>query len=57
MFEEIEALLPKMKAGGLICGHDVFGVCDLQEVFKQFGGYSLALPMLGPAGGLGLLQV
>ena len=56
VFEEIEALLPKMKPGGIICGHDVFGVTDLQEVFKQFGGYSLALPYLGPAGGLGLLQ-
>ena len=57
VFEEIEALLPKMKPGGIICGHDVFGVCELHEVFARFGGYSLALPMLGPAGGLGLLQV
>jgi predicted O-methyltransferase YrrM len=54
---EIELLLPKLRAGGLICGHDVFGVTDLQEVFRAFGGYALDLPRLGPAGGLGILQV
>lgn len=54
---EIELLLPKMRERGLICGHDVYGVCDLQEVFKAFGGYALDFPRLGPAGGLGILQV
>jgi len=56
VFEEIEALLPKMRPGGLIAGHDVYGITELHEVFAKFGGYSLALPYLGPAGGLGLLQ-
>lgn len=55
--EEITALLPKMKPGGLITGHDCFGSCDLQVVFKAFGGYALDLPRLGPAGGVGILQV
>lgn len=54
---ELEALFPKMKAGSLITGHDCFGVCDLQDVFKKYGGYALDLPRLGPAGGLGILQV
>ena len=55
--EELEALFPKMRPNGLITGHDVFGSCDLQDVFKKYGGYALDLPRLGPAGGLGLLQV
>jgi len=55
--KEIELLLPKMRANGMICGHDVSGSCDLQEVFKAFGGYALDFPRLGPAGGLGILQV
>lgn len=54
---ELELLIPKMKRGGIICGHDAFGVCDLQEVFVAFGGYALDLPRLGPAGGIGILQV
>jgi predicted O-methyltransferase YrrM len=54
---EIELLLPAMRPGGLICGHDVFGVCRLSEVFTHFGGYALDVPRLGPAGGIGLLQV
>lgn len=54
---ELAALLPKMKPGGLICGHDVYGLCDLRQEFTKYGGYSLDLPRLGPAGGLGLLQV
>lgn len=53
---EIELLLPKMAPGGIICGHDTFGVCDLAEVFAHFGGYSIDLPRLGPAGGIGVLQ-
>lgn len=54
---EIEALLPKMLPNGLIVFHDVYGVCDLQEVVAAYGGYSLDLPRAGPAGGLGLIQV
>ena len=54
---ELAALLPKMHRGGLICGHDVWGSCDLQEIFAKHGGYSLDFPKLGLAGGLGLIQV
>jgi predicted O-methyltransferase YrrM len=54
---ELMALIPKMNPGGLILLHDVYGVCDLQEVVKKFGGYSIKLPRLGPAGGLGVIQV
>lgn len=57
VLREIELLLPKMRPGGLICGHDVFGVCDLNKVFAYFGGYSLDLARLGPAGGIGIIQV
>jgi predicted O-methyltransferase YrrM len=53
---ELELLYPKMTSGGLILLHDVFGVCDLQTVVAQFGGYSIDLPRLGPAGGLGIIQ-
>lgn len=53
---ELQALFPKMRQNGLITGHDCFGVCDLQEVFRKYGGYALDLPRLGPAGGLGILQ-
>lgn len=53
---EIELLLPKLAPGGLLCGHDVFGVCDLQQEFRRFGGYALDLARLGPAGGIGILQ-
>lgn len=55
--EEITRLLPKIRPGGLICGHDVYGSCQLHEVFTHFGGYSLDLPRLGAAGGLGILQI
>lgn len=55
--EEIEALLPKMQPNGIVCFHDTFGVCDLQEVVAAYGGYSLDLPRCGPAGGLGILQI
>ncbi len=59
---ELHALLTKMAPGGLICGHDVFGSCDLQQVFamvaSQVGwcSMSLDLPALGPAGGIGIIQ-
>jgi hypothetical protein len=55
--KELTLLYPKMNPGGLILLHDVFGVCDLKTVVNQFGGYSIDLPRLGPAGGLGLIQV
>lgn len=54
---ELQLLYPKMNPGGLILLHDVYGSCDLRTVVQEFGGYSLDLPRLGPAGGLGLLQV
>lgn len=59
---ELQGLLSKMAPGGLICGHDCFGSCDLQQVFSlvasQVGwrSMSLDLPRIGPAGGIGLLQ-
>lgn len=55
--EEINALWPKMSAGGLMLFHDVYGSCDLQALVNRSGGYSLDLPRCGPAGGLGILQV
>lgn len=54
---EISALWPKMKPGGLIVGHDVFGSVNLQKVFKFYGGYAINLPRLGPAGGIGIIQI
>jgi predicted O-methyltransferase YrrM len=54
---ELAALIPKMRRNGLITGHDVFGQCDLQGIFVKHGGYALHTPMLGPAGGIGILQV
>jgi predicted O-methyltransferase YrrM len=53
---ELTALWPKMRKGGLILLHDVHGSTDLQSVVSEFGGYSLDLPRLGPAGGLGVIQ-
>lgn len=53
---ELDLLAPKLRIGGLVCGHDVFGVCDLQREFVARGGYALDLPRLGPAGGVGLWQ-
>lgn len=54
---ELEALLPKMTKKGIVTGHDVFGSTDLQEIFTKHGGYSLDFPMLGAAGGIGIIQV
>lgn len=54
---ELTALLPKMRPGGLITGHDVWGSCDLHGLFEQMGGIALDLPRLGPAGGLGVVQI
>ena len=55
--KELRLLYPKMAKGGLILLHDVYGVCDLKTVVREFGGYSIDLPRLGPAGGLGIIQV
>jgi len=54
---EVQLLLPKMKTGGIVTFHDVFGTCDLQQVVTRWGGYCLDLPRLGRAGGVGILQV
>ena len=54
--QEILLLRPKLAPGGIIAGHDTFGVCDLQQEFLAFRGYALDLPRLGPAGGIGLIQ-
>jgi len=54
---ELEALMPKMTRKGIITGHDVWGTCDLQEIFVKHGGYALDFPMLGAAGGIGIIQV
>jgi protein-L-isoaspartate O-methyltransferase len=54
---EICALWPKMKHGGIMAFHDVWGVCDLQRLVRKYGGCALNLPRLGPAGGIGILQV
>ena len=53
---EIDALLPKLRKGGLLTFHDVYGSCDLKRVVNAYGGYSLDFPRNGPAGGLGVLQ-
>lgn len=55
--QEINLLWRKMKPGGIMCGHDVYGSCDLQQEFRRFGGYAIDLPRLGPAGGIGIIQV
>ena len=54
--KELQLLYPKMNKGGLILLHDVYGVCDLHTCVREFGGYSIDLPRLGPAGGLGIIQ-
>lgn len=53
---ETELLLPKMRSGGFITFHDVFGRCDLQQVVRRYGGYCIDTPRAGPAGGLGIIQ-
>ena len=56
VWDEIDALMPKMATNGIILLHDVYGVTDLQEIVGLFKGYSLDLPRNGPAGGLGIIQ-
>lgn len=55
--KELMLLYPLMNPGGIILGHDVWGTCDLQDVFKKFSGFSVNLPRLGAAGGVGIIQV
>lgn len=55
--QELAALMSKVRAGGLICGHDVHGLTDLQQEFARYpNSLSLDFPRLGPAGGLGIIQ-
>lgn len=54
---EIVSLWNKMSPSGIITFHDVVGSCDLQTVVRKYGGVALNLPYLGPAGGLGILQI
>lgn len=54
--DEITLLLPRLRPGGVIYGHDAFGTCDLRTVFAKHGGYALDIPRLGLAGGIGLVQ-
>lgn len=54
---ELALLMPKLASGGIIAGHDVWGVCDLRACFLRYpGAIALDLPRLGPAGGVGLIQ-
>jgi predicted O-methyltransferase YrrM len=53
---ELTALIPKMKRGGIITGHDVHGSCALWMEFEKHGGYALELPRWGAAGGIGIIQ-
>lgn len=55
--QELTLLKPKMRNRGIIAGHDVFGTCDLWRVFAKHGGFSLDIPRLGLAGGIGLIQI
>jgi len=54
---ELAALMPKMAPGGIIAMHDVYGVCDLAGLCRQFGGVALDFPRIGPGGGIGIIQV
>lgn len=58
VYQEVGLLLAKMRPGGLLLLHDVWGVCDLQEVTSLYkNAIALDFPRLGPAGGLGIIQV
>src|ERR1041385_311438 len=55
---ELAALMPKMTRKGLVCGHDVVGSCALHQEFARYpNSIALDFPMLGAAGGLGVIQV
>lgn len=55
--KEINALWTKIRVGGLMLFHDVYGVYELRVLVSRYGGYSLELPRMGPAGGLGIIQL
>lgn len=55
--QEILAVLPLVRPGGLIAVHDVCGSFDHHVLIERFGGWVLDLPRLHAAGGLGLIQV
>lgn len=47
----------KMASGGIVLMHDVFGPLGLDGVCSVYHGLPINLPKLGPAGGLGIIQV
>jgi predicted O-methyltransferase YrrM len=57
--QEINALWPKMKPGGLMLFHDVSsdGVCQLGPLIRKYGGIAMDFPRLGPDGGLGIIPI
>lgn len=57
--QEINALWPKMKPGGLMLFHDVAsdGVCQLGPLIRKYGGIAMDFPRLGPDGGLGIIAI
>lgn len=55
--EEVRLALRKVRPGGIICGHDVFGRFGLGEIFARAGGYCFDLPRLHAGWGLGVIQV
>jgi hypothetical protein len=55
--QELALLWDKMKPGGIITGHDVYGSTNLQVEFRKFGAVCLDLPRLGAAGGVGIIQI
>jgi predicted O-methyltransferase YrrM len=60
VWHEIELLRPLMAPHGVICMHDVYAPgwrLALGEVCHAFGGINLKLPLLGPLGGLGIIQL
>lgn len=55
--QEIQLLLPKTAPNGILCFHDVHGSCALHREVERYGGIAIDLPRLGPAGGIGIIQV
>lgn len=53
--EELWALKPKMRKGGIVLMHDVVGPFGLDEVCRHAGGIVLDFPRLHAAGGLGIV--
>jgi len=60
VWHEMVLLRQRMRPHGVICMHDVYGPdwrLGLGEICRQFEGISLKLPLLGPLGGLGIIQL